>query len=212
MSRGASPSWTRLALGVAGASVTLAVALALRGAVNIWLATGAFAAISLPLLLALWGPAARRALRPRPRRLLWGAVAGVALAAASHLLHPLACALVPSLEPAVRGLYAELAAPPGPVAALPVLGVVVLTEELAWRGPLLERLAGRLGEAGGLAAHLAVYTAPQLVSASPVLIALALGCGLVWGALRLRLGGMDAAFACHLVWAVLVFVAFPVTA
>lgn len=203
-------SRARLAAGVAVASLALAVALRLRGEVNIWLATGGFAAVSLPALAVLWRPALRRALRPRPRPLAWGAAAGVALAAASHALHPLACALVPSLEASVADLYAELAAPPGPVAALPVLAVVVLTEELAWRGPLLERLAERLGPAGGLAAHLAVYTAPQLVSGSPVLIALALGCGLVWGALRLRLGGLDAAFACHLVWAGLVFVALPV--
>lgn len=208
----AAPSPARLAAGVGAASLALGAALALRDETNLWLATGAFAAVTLPLLLVLWGPAARKSLRLRPKGLLVGAGAGVALAALSHALHPLATALVPPLAGEVRALYAELAAPPGPVAALPVLGAVVVAEELAWRGPLLERLGARLGPAPGLLAHLGIYTAPQLLSGSPVLIGLAAGCGLVWGALRLGVGRLDAALACHLVWAVGVFVAFPVTA
>jgi membrane protease YdiL (CAAX protease family) len=204
------PSTGRLALGVAAASLALAVALGRRGEANIWVATGLFAAATLPLLVVLWGPALWRELVPRPRTLGMGVLAGALLAAASHALYPVARAIDPSLDDAVRGLYAELAEPPGALAALPILAVVVLAEELTWRGPLLRRLVGRLGPVRGLGAHLGLYAAPQLFSGTPVLIALAVGCGLVWGALRVWAGRLDAALACHLVWAVLVFVAFPV--
>jgi hypothetical protein len=55
-----------------------------------------------------------------------------------------------------------------------------------------------------------LYVLPQIAFRSPLLVIVALSCGLVWGALRVRTRGLLAPLVAHLTWDLLVFVLFPV--
>lgn len=208
----APPVW-RLYAAVAGACLLFAAALATRDRLSVWLSTGLAAALAMTLCFWVAGPSLRRLFRTRPGNVLQGLAGGVAMAWLTHLLYPPTVALLPNLAQQVEGLYADLTAPPGLVAALPVLVLVVVAEECIWRGVLVDAVLGNA--AGGrrmLAAVVLsslVYTLPQLGSGSPVLFALALVCGVVWAAQRLWSRSLVTPTLTHLVWNLLVFVAFP---
>ena len=55
-----------------------------------------------------------------------------------------------------------------------------------------------------------IYVLPQIAFRSPLLVVVALLCGLVWGALRVWTKSLVAPLAAHLLWDLLVFVLFPV--
>jgi hypothetical protein len=151
---------------------------------------------------------------PRRRDAVLGLGAGAALVLATHLLYGLAVRLVPDLPGVVRQLYAELQAAPGPLAALPLTAVVVLAEEVVWRGLLVDELLARLGDAPPrraalLAAATLLYAVPHLVAGIPVLLLAALALGAVWTTLRLATGGLGAPLLSHLVWSAAVFALWP---
>ena len=203
----------RLALALLVASLAFAAALAGRGWLSIWLGTGAAGAASAAV--ALWAaPGRLRELaRPRGAAIVAGLASGALLAAASHLGYRLAVAAIPALRPLVAGLYGELRGSPGPLAALPVLAVVVLAEELVWRGLAVDLLAAAgLGPLAQVAGATLLYVAPLAASGSAVLVLVGACCGAVWGALRVGTGGLAAPLLCHLVWAAAVLVAWPLTA
>ncbi|MDY7095486.1 MAG: CPBP family intramembrane glutamic endopeptidase [Acidobacteriota bacterium] len=208
----AAPAW-RLYAAVAGSCLLFAAALATRDRVSVWLSTGMAAALAMTLCFWVDGPALRRLFRTRPGNVLQGLAGGVVMALLTHLLYPVTVALLPNLAQQVRGLYADLAAPPGLVAALPVLVVVVVAEECIWRGVLMDAVLGNAAGGRRMVAAVVlsslIYTLPQLGSGSPVLFALALVCGLVWAAQRLWSRSLVTPTLTHLTWNLLVFVAFP---
>jgi membrane protease YdiL (CAAX protease family) len=187
--------------------------LATRDQISVWLSTGVAAALSLTLCFSVHGPALRQLFRTRPGNILQGLAGGGAMALLTHLLYPPSVAWLPHLADQVRGLYADLAAPPGLVAAMPVLVVVVVAEECIWRGVLVDAIrakgAARLRPLAAVILSSLIYTLPQLGSGSPVLFALALACGLVWAAQRLWSRSLVTPTLTHLTWNLLVFVAFP---
>ena len=141
-----SRTWRRLVV-VSVATAAFAAALLLQDTVNLWAVTGGAALVSLAA--AAWADGRRLAalLVPRRHDVLLGLATGAAAVLATHLLFALAARLAPGLPAAVRQLYAGLEAPPGPLAALPVTALVVLAEEVVWRGLLVDELVARLGTA-----------------------------------------------------------------
>jgi CAAX protease family protein len=188
-----------------------------RHSINLWATTGAAGAVILAL--GLW--ASGRRILPRlgigprhPRHgfaasLGIGLAAGAVMVAATHVGFRLLEGPFPALAPLVERLYAELQAPPGPVAALPVVVLVVLAEEVLWRSVLIDMIRPRLGTLGTLVLATAVYSIPQMVAADGPLLAAAVGGGAVWSALYLWRRDLVAPFACHLVWDVVIFVVWP---
>jgi len=190
---------------VALATLAFGLALLAKDAVNVWWVTGAAALVTLAA--AAWTDRRRLAglLAPRRRDVLLGLGSGMALVVASHGLYVLAILWVPGLGWAVRQLYAGLQAPPGPLAAVPVVALVVLAEEVVWRGLLLDELLARLGAERSRRANLIAlaslaYAIPHLVAGLPLLLLAALALGAVWATLRLTTGGLTAPVICHLVW------------
>jgi uncharacterized protein len=203
-------SRSRQALALLLASVAFAAALASRGSLSIWVGTGAAAVVAAAVAAWAAGGRLRELLRPRGAALVVGLASGALLAAVSHLAYRLAVDTVPMLRPLVAALYGELRATPGPLAALPILAVVVLAEELVWRGLAVDVLAAaRLGPLAQVAGSTLLYAAPLAFSGSPVLVLVGTSCGVVWSALRVTTGGLAAPLTCHLVWAVAVLVAWP---
>lgn len=211
----------RVAVAVALSTVLMSLALALREGTNVWLASGTAGALTLGLGFWGGGAAVRRRLagrdpdRPAGSRsgpgasLLLGVAAGVLMTAATHVGFGLLDPLLPRLRPLVAGLYADIAATPGPLLALPVVVLVVVAEEVVWRGVLLTALGRRFPPGAALLLATFAYVIPQIVAADPALLLAAFGGGLAWGALFLVRGDLLAPLACHLVWDVGVFVLWP---
>jgi membrane protease YdiL (CAAX protease family) len=186
------------------------VAMGLREQVNIWLGTGAAALTALVLLRSSFKRDGDGMWQVTNRNVLVGVVTGLVMSLATWALYPLSGELVPQIHTEVPKLYALLRQTPGPVAAFPVLVVVVLAEECVWRGLAIDLFArGRPG-ASTVFLSAVVYTFPQIAFRSPLLVVVAMACGLVWGGLRIQTRGLVAPLIAHLTWDLLVFVLYPV--
>jgi membrane protease YdiL (CAAX protease family) len=154
------------------------------------------------------GEAARKLLRPRPLLLLVGAGAGASMAAATWLLYPLLTRVAPFVARDTGLLYAAFRAPSLAIVAL-ALAPIVLGEELVWRGAVQAALVRRLGPVAGVAVAAGAYALAHAPLVSPVLVLVALACGLCWGALRAATGSLVPALIAHLVWDALVLLWLP---
>lgn len=164
----------------------------------------------LVAVLAL-SPAERSSLRPQARTVLVGLLAGAAMVALTYPAFDLLAAELPALGGATEALYAR-SRWFAPLLELPALVLVVVAEELLWRGLLAGALRESLGAAATIALAAAVYALAQAGLGSGLLVGLAFGCGLVWGGLRFATGSLWAPFGCHLVWTTSVVVIWPLVA
>ena len=112
----------------------------------------------------------------------------------------------PWLGDEVRALYALAAISP---AALGLTLVVIVGEEVLWRGALTSSLLFRMQPWRAVVLASVVYGAAQGGSGSPVLVAAAVAFGVLWGALRVMTGGLVAPLVAHLLWTPVVLGAFP---
>ncbi len=187
------------------------VVMGLRAELNVWIGTGAAATLSMFLVWLGARPSARDLLGAKPWvGLAVGAAAGVVMSLATWGLYPLAVDVLPPVRGEVETLYALLRQPPGPVRAFPLLLLVVAAEELVWRGLAIDVFTPLLGEWSAALMAALLYVLPQIAFRSPLLMVVALLCGLLWGALRVRTGGLVAPFVAHVLWDALVFIAYPV--
>ncbi len=135
---------------------------------------------------------------------------GIAMSFATWWLYPLSITVLPMIEGEVEMLYALLRQPPGPIRAFPLLVFVVAAEELVWRGLAIDVCSNNIGRWPAVLVSALLYVLPQVAFRSPLLMIIALLCGLLWGLLRVWCKGLAAPFTAHLIWDVLVFIAFPV--
>ncbi|MEO6953010.1 MAG: CPBP family intramembrane glutamic endopeptidase [Polyangia bacterium] len=176
-----------------------------------WAALGGIAVVLASVCLltgrstrSLW-PATRRA---------WlvglgaGLVGGVLMTLATYGLYDPVVKLAPMFFHDVTHLYGVFAKLPAWVATL-ILVPVIFSEELVWRGVVQTTLGKSLSAptAAGVAALL--YAAAHAPAGSPVLLLAALGCGIVWSALRGLTGGLVAPIVAHLVWDFSVLLVHP---
>ncbi|MDH3652789.1 MAG: CPBP family intramembrane metalloprotease [Myxococcales bacterium] len=198
-------------MALAACVAAFCVAMGLREVLNIWIGTGVAA---LSSVLVLWlgaGPVLRSNLRaPAALSLVVGLAVGVLMSLATWWLYPISVSMFPPIQTEVETLYALLREAPGPVRAFPLLLLVVAAEELVWRGVAIDLFSKSLGPWRAMLVSALLYVLPQVALRSPLLIIVALCCGLLWGALRVRTNGLAAPFVAHLVWDILVFVWHPV--
>jgi hypothetical protein len=184
------------------------VASASAGVLGIWLALGG-ASIALGIAIFVRDRAAAlRLLRPSARLVLVGAAAGWSMGAATYLLYPVFARALPFIRTDMASLYASFREPPRVIAALALLPVI-LGEELVWRGVVQTALARRLGPWRGVPVVALVYAFAHAPLGSPVLVVVALSCGMVWGALRAATASLVTSLLAHLVWDILVLLWLP---
>lgn len=194
-------------LALASIVVWLAAA-ASTGPLGIWRAIGG-AAVALGIAVLLFDrPASMALLRPSPRLILLGATAGGLMAAATHLLYPVLARVAPFIATDAAQLYAAFRAPSLVIASVVLLPVIV-GEDLVWRGVVQASLVQRLGAWRGVALAAVVYALVLVPLGSPVLVAVALLCGLAWGALRATTASLVPTLVAHLLWDVLVLLWLP---
>ncbi len=192
------------------AAVWLVAAAGAR-ALGIWLSVGGAAVALGVTMLVLDRASALRLLRPSIRLALIGTVVGCSMAAATYLLYPVLARVLPFIPSETARLYAAFRAPPVVIAAL-ALWPVILGEELVWRGVVQTALVRRLGPWQGVVAAALAYALAHAPLGSPLLVVLALSCGMVWGALRAASASLVPALVAHVVWDVLVLLWLPLDA
>jgi membrane protease YdiL (CAAX protease family) len=180
-------------------------------ALGIWLALGG-ASVALGVAVCLRDRAAARSLlQPSGRLVLAGAAAGCLMAAASYLLYPVLARLLPFIPVDTASLYASFRGPPPVIAAL-ALFPVILGEELVWRGVVQTALMRRLGPWPGVTLAAIAYALAHAPLGSPVLVVVALSCGMAWGALRAASASLVPSLVAHLLWDILVLLWLPLDA
>lgn len=150
-----------------------------------------------------------RPLKPSIRGVALGLVVGAVVSLASVGIWPLVTDVAPAFRDEARLLYARLYTPPGPVIAGPVLLLVVVVEELFWRGLVQGRLERRYSPAVAAVLGTAAYAVAQGGQQSLFLVAVAAAMGLLFASLRAVTRELWAPLLCHVVWNVVVFVVRP---
>lgn len=201
----AKPATTSLAL--ACMVVWLAAAASAR-LLGIWLAIGGAAVGLGGAVFVLDHEAARRSLRPSTRMTLVGAGAGCLMAAATYLVYPALARQSPLIATDSARLYASFRTLPPVIASLALLPVII-GEELVWRGVVQMELVRRLGPRSGVTLAALAYALAHAPLGLPLLVAVALLCGMAWGTLRAASGSLVPGLLAHLVWDVLVFIGLP---
>lgn len=191
----------------------LAVALYLDRTANVWLVTGVAAVLTFALLrlAAREWLVAQVTTVPKGRLVAQGIAVGLAMVLFTHLGYPLVRSVLPGVAAPVQALYGILDDWPGPVAALPVLVLVVFAEELVFRGLAFSLLEQRAGRGAAIVLATLLYTLPQLANPVHFTVWVALACGLLWTAQRALSHSMVPSFCCHLTWNLGVMVLYPVT-
>lgn len=175
---------------------------------GVWAGVGGAAIIGGGLVLTLHGKAVSPLFRWERRHVLTGIAAGALMTAATYLLYPVLGSAVPGLTGTTGELYGLFNTGWAPL-RLALLPLIVLGEELVWRGLVQGVAEQRLGRVAGVALTAFVYGAAHLPAAAPLLAGVAICCGLYWGALRALTGSLVPALIAHLIWDAAVMVAFP---
>lgn len=147
-------------------------------------------------------------LRPTAGLVLLSVTGGAVMVAATYALYPAAGRLVVSLPAETAALYALLGRIP-PSVSIPLLPLVILSEELVWRGVVQEALAQRFGALWSIPLAAGAYALAHAPAGNALLALLCAACGLFWSALRARSGSVLVPLITHLVWDALVFVLAP---
>jgi membrane protease YdiL (CAAX protease family) len=165
---------------------------------GIWGALGLSAVLLASVVLALEG----RTVLGNDRRIrVWliGIGAGLVMVGGTSALFGPATTAFPALLTDVSRLYAAFGGL-GPVATVVLLPVIVICEEIVWRGAVQGALARRMSwlptaVIGGL-----IYALAHVPTASPALVLTCLAAGFCWSALRGITDSLPATVMAHLVW------------
>lgn len=200
-------SW--IAVGFITLSLTLI--LAFGEAFNLWLATGIVGAVGLALGWVCLEN--RRCLLHFPVRLLgFTVLETMLLLAATYLGFWAMSAILPGMTAWTKTFYQQLNAPPGLPAALPVLLVMVLAEEVIWRGVFFDLMKRWLKGSQLVFTCSLAFCAGHLLSGQLWFSAMVLVLGIVWTAQRLVHNNLWVPILTHVIWNLAVMVYFPLVA
>jgi len=139
--------------------------------------------------------AMRPLLRVTPRIALLAFAATAVMLAATYLLFPVVVILILRVGTEAQIIYTYFLSQRTTLVAIACVAPVVVAEELLWRGAF----QGSLGKAGLFLAPV-IYALAHAPAGSPLLVVVALVCGLYWSALRAISGSLIPSLCAHLVW------------
>ncbi len=148
-------------------------------------------------------------LRPHVGHLALGIAVGLATTVLTYPIFDLAVTWLPQLQPMVRELYQDAAV--GSLAGrLAWVTVIIVAEELLFRGLVPELLRRRMSATTAIYGAIVVYAASTLGSASIIVFAMALVMGAIWTIMRVKTDSLVPGLVAHLVWTPSVIVVWPV--
>lgn len=165
---------------------------------GIWGALGVSAVFLSTIVLALEG----RAVMGHGRHArLWplGIAAGLVMAAGTTALFRPVTTAFPALFGDVSALYAAFGDRDS-VATLLLLPVIVIAEEIVWRGAVQAALARRMRWLPAAAVGAVFYAVAHSPVGSPALVLTCLAAGFCWSVLRGLTDSLPVAVLAHLVW------------
>jgi membrane protease YdiL (CAAX protease family) len=165
--------------------------------------------MGLALVGALTLPAIRQQLKPSVSSIAIGAVAGLIQFAITVLSAALLFRLRPDWAGTAKALY-SLTAGHSPVVLAATLPMIILSEELIWRGVVARFLTERWGLLVGVMIAASTYALAHWAAFNPLLVAAAAACGLFWGLIYATTKNLVAPTIAHLVWDVLLLFVWPV--
>lgn len=177
---------------------------------NVYELLGPFSLVVLAFTFGRRPRAIRTAFRPSRRALGLGLATGAVMTALVYPCYSVAQHWFPVLQAQVAELYrgARLGFAPSD---LFWLWVVVLTEEVLWRGQCYRALTRRTSAPVAGVLSVLIYAAAQLGAGSWIVGLLAVTCGSVWMFLRWYTGGLLAPLLSHLIFTTTVIILHPVT-
>lgn len=176
---------------------------------NISTILGPFALIVSLVVAALWREQLQAWFRPTRRAVVSGLGMGALMTLVTYPAFSLAGALFPSLRADVAALYQNTARTPL-AETLPWVIVIILAEELLWRGALLHAFSRRVPERWAMAISISSYAVAQFGTRSWIVMLLALVCGSLWTLQRCRTGSLLSSLLAHLIWTPVVIFLHPV--
>jgi membrane protease YdiL (CAAX protease family) len=194
----------------AGCFVCWCLCAALARFVGIWYADGGAGILLGITVLVVQRDSVFVRTRFRPDLVRAGIIAGTVMTVATYVLYPFVGHFIPAVVPQAAALYATLGQAEPWRAAL-VLPLVITGEELVWRGSIQGALERRFGSRGAAAIGTLAYGIAVAPIGSPLLVAIALGCGIYWSALRAHYRSVTPALISHLIWGALVFLIAPLS-
>jgi membrane protease YdiL (CAAX protease family) len=151
--------------------------------------------------IALFPVLFRRLFAPSIRLVLIGLAAAAVMIVATYGLYPILVHAMPDLELSTRDLYVnKLRVPHVNFLELIVVCVIVVGEEILWRGVVQEAVESRLKAVWALPASAFVYAIAHAPIGSPLLVVVAVACGLFWSILRNRTSSLLPSLIAHLIW------------
>ena len=167
-------------------------------AYGIWGALGVSAVLLSATVLALEG---RAVIGNGRHARLWpiGIGAGLVMVSGTTVLFRPVMTAFPTLFGDVSRLYAAFG-DRGSVATMVLLPVIVIGEEIVWRGAVQGALARRMRWLPAAAVGALVYALAHTPVGSPALVLTCLGAGFCWSALRGITDSLPATVMAHLVW------------
>lgn len=181
---------------------------ALSRVVGVWFAVGTAGIILGALVLTCDWKALRPDLRFTAQRFAAGVLGGILMTAVTYLAFPWLRAWMPDVVSQATNLYKTFGGSTG-WRALLVLPLVVVGEELVWRGAVQDALARRVSPPWEVLGATLAYSLSVVSVGSPLLLAIALGCGLYWSLVKRLSGSLLAPLITHLIWDLFVFVLAP---
>lgn len=175
---------------------------------GVWGGIGGAAILLGAGFLASYQKSLRPLLLVQRSGIVFGFVAGVVMIAATYLLFPLCAGLFPGLASGTQQLYRLLNSGPGLV-RLVLLPLVIIGEEVVWRGLFQTIASRRLGAAGGVLVTGLIYAAVHAPIGAPLLTFVAFCCGVYWSLIRARTNSLVPGLVSHLAWDAVVMVLFP---
>lgn len=189
---------------------------AMTHVVGIWFGVGG-TALGLGLAAFLFARATLiPRLRPSGRLIAWGLAAAAGMIVVTYGLYPLALRGPAFLTAGVPSLYVIFRAAEPFWVTRAVLPFIILSEELVWRGVVLEAMlrrwpSSRITPAAVVLLSGVVYAAAHAPAGSPTLTVVALACGVYWSALRVLTGSLVPPLVSHLVWDLMVLALRPLS-
>ena len=143
----------------------------------------------------------RRMLTPSIPLIFSGLAASVVMIVATYGLYPILAHAMPYVERSVRALYVDKLRIPSPTLLLLIVtGLIVVGEEILWRGVVQEAIERRIRGLWGVVVSAVVYGVSHAFIGSTLLVIVAVICGLYSSFIRNRTRSLVPALIAHLIW------------